>query len=342
VTRSHPDFQLWPSVLRSVTSRAGTKWAQRSVREMVSRQSTGRSPHSRVHPTVTDPRIWRRSVVATWHDQTEAIQAMWLSILLGESWSDLTNRLEGSDRLKRWRELEPSLSSVGSLGDLASITAAGSDPAHSDLILGALVRIAATDGGDDPDAAVTVLHLLQPGLSLVRRRLLVAGIAEAGPLVVGQAMIQVRSFPWRRRTRAHAANILRDTAKLLSREFAPAWSGHEVLVDPQRWREVRDQALAHPLGADAWVLDEDFDLPGLVDWAVRAGVVDTQELGVLLDYAAQRARNGSAHARVATARGISVRTCKRHCAAALAGLRVAAPAFLSYCAGDNPRDYTAA
>lgn len=248
---------------------------------------------------------------------------MWLSELLGGSWPELVDRLDRCDVLAGWQRTEPALLAAGRLSDLPVLTAVGADPARSDAVLGALVRLAAVDGGDDRDAALMVLHLLRPGLSSLRTRLLAAGVREAGSLVVGQAMIEVRAFPWSRRTRAHAANILRDTSKALAREFAPAWAGREVLVDP-----LSDEATCCAVSA----VDPDGEEPELGEllaWVERTDAVDAEALQVLLDYAAHRALGGSAHARVAAAHGVSTRTCKRRCAAALAALRAAVPEYLA-------------
>jgi hypothetical protein len=251
---------------------------------------------------------------------------MWLTTTLGESWTELAQRLDARDALTSWREREPDLAGVARAGDLMRLTAAGADPARSDAVMGALVRLAAADGGDQPDALLVVLHLLRPGLTGIRHRLLAAGVPDADALVLGQAVVQVRSFPWRRRTRAHAANLVRDTAKFLGRELAPAWAGREVLVDPQGYDLVLDNGSG--LIGEAEELGPE-DLAGLLAWAERTAAVDAEELALLLDYVALRERHGSAHAAVAAERGISVRTSKRRCASALASLRDSAPRYLA-------------
>jgi len=247
---------------------------------------------------------------------------MWLSTLLGASWPELVDRLERHDALARWQRAEPALLAAGRLDDLPALTSLGAEPRGSDAVIGSLVRLAAADNGDDLDAALVLLHLLRPGLTVLRSRLVSAGVADADALVVGQAMIQVRSFPWSRRTRAHAANIVRDTGKVLVREFAPAWGGREVPVDPLHYDfEVQHEAI----GAEP----DEQALAQLLAWAQHSGAVDADALQVLLDYAVHRCLGGSAHARVAAVHGVSVRTCKRRCAATLAVLRSAAPDFLA-------------
>lgn len=248
---------------------------------------------------------------------------MWLSALLGASWPELVDRLDRRGALARWQAVEPALLVAGRLDDLPILTALGAEPVRSDVVIGSLVRLAATDNGDDTDAAVVLLHLLRPGLSVLRGRLLSAGVLDADALVIGQAMIQVRSFPWMRRTRAHAANIVRDTGKALAREFAPAWGGREVPVDPLCYE------FDAPGEVSGGVEPDERDLALLLAWAEQSGAVDAQALQVLLDYVAHRCLGGSAHARVAAVHGVSVRTCKRRCATTLAVLRSAAPDFLA-------------
>lgn len=201
---------------------------------------------------------------------------MWLSTLLGASWSELVDRLERRDALGAWQRAEPALLAAGRLDDLPVLTALGTEPRRSDAVIGALVRLSAVDNGDDIDAALVLLHLLRPGLTVLRARLVSAGVADADALVVGQAMIQVRSFPWARRTRAHAANIVRDTGKVLAREFAPAWGDREVPVDPLHYEfDVPDEA------AGSTEPDEQA-LARLLAWAEHSGVVDADALQVLV------------------------------------------------------------
>ncbi len=110
------------------------------------------------------------------------------------------------------------------------------DPRRADEVLGALVRLAAADGQNDPDA---VLLLPAPALKWRRR----AGrsardlTGDVLALVVGELTVQIRAFPWRRRTRAYAANLLLDTKTALWRELRPHRTrtfphAGEVLVDP--------------------------------------------------------------------------------------------------------------
>lgn len=68
----------------------------------------------------------------------------------------------------------------------------------------ALVRVAAVDGMNDPDAATVLVHLLEAGVRRLVRQISELS-SDAVPLVLGELTVRIRSFPWRRRTRAHAA-----------------------------------------------------------------------------------------------------------------------------------------
>lgn len=251
---------------------------------------------------------------------------MWLSTAVGVSWPMLIERMNTLHRLSDWQRIEPALEHLQRLDDLTTVTSVGADPARSDAVLGALVRLAAVDGGNDTDAALLVIHLLRPALSVLRNRLVSAGVRDAGALVAGEAMIQIRSFSWQRRSRAHAANIVRDTNKALTRELTPQWDGREVLVDPQGWEQIPDQAVDALPASDE---RPEVELRGLLSWVERLGVANPEDLELLLEYTRYRGLGGSAHVRVAAARGVSVRTSKRHCAAALDALRSAVPDYLA-------------
>ena len=79
------------------------------------------------------------------------------------SWPELTDRLDAAAAMTRWAVREPVLGSWTSVRALPAALAAGTDRDRADAVLGALVRCAARDGGDDPDAALVVLHLLRHG-----------------------------------------------------------------------------------------------------------------------------------------------------------------------------------
>jgi len=200
------------------------------------------------------------------------------------SWPVLVGRLDAAGVPASWGAVEPALSGLASVEDLSSWVAPDVDRDRVDAVLGALVRLAAADGGDDRDAVLVLLHLLSDGARALAARL--RDLAdEALLLVVGELTVQIRSFPWRRRTRAYAANLLLDTRAALLRELCPGRGRRrvvrEVLVDPLDQRAVAgllDRAVAAP-GEDASELAE------MLVWAARTGVAPVEDLVLLAELA---------------------------------------------------------
>ena len=236
------------------------------------------------------------------------------------SWPELVAWLDGDGAVARWAAREPELRELNSVGELARRTARA-DP-RADAVLGALVRIAAADGGSDSDAVLVVLHLLWPGLrGLVRLVRTVEDNAEE--LVAGQAAIQIGAYPWRRRRRRYAANLLRDIHSAVARELrcdcrSPEPRDADVpLVDVIEWR------------AGLSLDDDDLDVYDVFTWARRTGVVAPEDVRLLLEieHAAEfvsRPRDA-----VAARHGWTARTLDRHRHRALNSLRAAVPAYLA-------------
>ena len=250
---------------------------------------------------------------------------MRVATLLGEDPTSFTTRLDAADTLRRWSAQEPALAAMGTVQAIREALQPGSDPARWDTLMGALLRLAARDGGDDADAVLLVLHLVDLGSRRLRQRF-------PADLVLGQLAICIRAFPWRTRTRAYAANLLHDTEKALCREVRPNWARHrgdeDQLVDPTGRDSVSG---LHPL--DRVVLptpEADVDPVDLLLWARRTQVVDPRDLAMLVDYFS--ARGGgivAGHDHVARVHGVTPRTSRRRCAAALQALRAAGPAYLA-------------
>lgn len=250
--------------------------------------------------------------------------------LLGESRTELTARLDDAGTFTRWVELTPQLSAgdtVSSVADVFDALAPSSDPALWDVLLGALLQLAALDGGDQPDAVLAVLHAVAGGAARLVRR----GFEEG--LVLGQLTIQIRTYPWRTRRRAVAANLLLDTEHALCREVHPARMQTrrracpvtETSVDMGPYSDDPgpfDELVPDPAG-------DDLDLVDLLLWAERTGVVDARDLSMLLEYHYAREFSGSGHEHVARVFGVNVRTSKRRCAATLQALHAAAPQYLA-------------
>ena len=245
---------------------------------------------------------------------------MRITCLLGESRCELADRLDAADTLTRWACAEPSLGCVSSVSELFRALQPDSEPSRWDTLLGALLRLAAADGGGDDNAVLVVLHVVDRGADRLCRRGFDPG------LILGELTIQIRTFPWRTRTRAFAANLLLDTEHALCREVNPARMrtrrraipALDLFGDPS----PRDEVNADP-GSD------DLDLVDLLLWAERTGILAARDLSMLVEYYYAREFTGAGHEHVAQVYGVNVRTSKRRCTAALQALRAAVPQYLA-------------
>ena len=246
------------------------------------------------------------------------------------SWEMLLARLDGDGAAARWGRLEPVLAGPGCLHQIAGRLRPGVDPGVADALLGALVRLAAADGHDDPDAVLVLLHLLSDGATALAGRLPdLTGDVLA--LVVGELTVQIRVFPSRRRTRAYAASLLLDTKIALLRELRPhrtrTYPGAtEVLIDPTGRRNTALLPDARSAGPDA---RDELDLSDLLAWAARTGVAAASDLALLLQVERTREAGGAAQLRVAAAWGINERTLRRRRERTLTALRAARGDYLS-------------
>ena len=240
------------------------------------------------------------------------------------SWPALIARLTvPGGPLARWRAAEPALADLGIVDGQFDLQAHDRDSA--DAVLGALVRLAAADGGDDEDALVLLLHLLSGMvLSLARR------LGDLSPdivtVVVSELTCQIRSYPWRRRTRAWAANLQADTRRAVLADLKPRHRYHpgwgEVLTadgeDP-----VRAGVVAGP-GEQG-----DLDVVDLLLWAVRSGV-DAEDIALLIAVESGRDRYArQADRRVAAEQGVALRTLYRRRERTLTALRRVAREYLA-------------
>lgn len=249
------------------------------------------------------------------------------------SWDALAARLEDRHTLERWGQHEPVLSDLTDLADLSRQLRAGAERQRADDLLGALVRLAAADASDDADAVLLVLHLLSDGAQVLAARLADLTSDPLG-LVVGELTVQIRSFPWRRRSRAYAANLLLDTKKALWRELRPHRTrtfpdADELLIDPTDARAVAgifDSTVVGPGQDDA------LDLGEVFAWAKATGVAQGRDLELLLAIERNREYGGNVQVELARACGMSERTLRRRRDRALAALRAAGSSYLAACA----------
>ena len=186
----------------------------------------------------------------------------------------------------RWVQAEPALDSVDSLDELHELR--GRD---ADAPLGALVRLAAKDGGDDRLAAIAVAHQLEGGA-----RRLIYSLRDLSDdidaLVMGALWAEIRTFPWRRRTRSFAASLMYDTRTAVISLLLPGRTrlGPEpvVLMDPQSPMAERLIGSDSSCGCGPSVTRERsaVELVELLGWALAAGVIHREDALLLLDLVA--------------------------------------------------------
>ena len=73
--------------------------------------------------------------------------------VLAGSWPVLTDRLDRTAVLPRWALTEPALAGIGGCAELPDLIR-NRTGGRGDEVFAALVRTAARDGGDDPDAVL--------------------------------------------------------------------------------------------------------------------------------------------------------------------------------------------
>jgi len=249
------------------------------------------------------------------------------------SWDELASRLTDQHTFERWGRREAVLSDLTDLASLSQQLCAGADRQRADDLLGALVRLAAADGSDDDDAVLLLLHLLSDGAQVLAARIADLTCDPLG-LVVGQLTVQIRSFPWRRRTRSYAANLLLDTKKALWRELKPHRTrtvpdADEVLIDPTDARAVAGLFDSTVVGLGD---DDRLDLSDVFAWAEATGVAEARDLDLLLQIERNREYGGNVQVELARACGMSERTLRRHRDRALAALRATGSSYLAACA----------
>lgn len=247
----------------------------------------------------------------------------------GISPMELQERLD-AEVWSRWCGCEADLAQVGSLAELDSLRGR----AATDGPLGALLRLAAIDGGDDPLAAVAIMHLLKGGVGRVIR-----SYGDLSPdietVVVGALWERIRTFPTARRTHSYAASLILDTRKQVCRMLLPDRRSVPVAPDTAALFAARDPADSPDRAA--------VEVSDLLDWALAARLIEACDASVILDLlTAGREVDGSqprkaltgccttaARVRVAATYGVSDRAVSRRRDRALARLRAAVPTYLA-------------
>jgi hypothetical protein len=247
------------------------------------------------------------------------------------SWQALVQRIDTTDALGRWAVDDDRLAGLHDVArDLLPLLAKGADAARADDILGALVRRAAIGGGAEDDALLLTLHLLSDWVWPLATQLRDLGNGMLG-VIVSELTCQIRTYPWRDRTRAVAATLRWDTRHAVLAEFRPSTPRHrhqaERVLDPMSpaWETT-------PLGQVAAAVDDDqdIDLVDLLLWAARAGV-DENDIALLVRTEQARADSTlkASDDVVAAEFGLPRRTFFRHRARALDAVRAASRDYLA-------------
>ena len=239
------------------------------------------------------------------------------------SWPALAARLDDDAVLARWAETEPDLAGLTTVAELLAVRSEDGGSDRANVVLAALVRVAAVDGDRDDDALLLTLHLLS-GLVWT----MVGQLQDLSPdivaVVVGELACQIRRYPWRRRSGPVAANLRAETRRAVLAELRPRVRRHAD------WGEflTLDGDVTQLASATDGDQEEDVDVVDLLQWAVRSGV-DTADVALLIATECGRdLRKRSADQRVAAAHGITTRTLYRRRHRTLTALRNMAPRYL--------------
>ena len=200
---------------------------------------------------------------------------------LGVSWPQLCARVETGQMLSRWAAAEPALAGYERLDVVADEVHDRSNTGRADVVLAALLRLAATDGGDDEVAASTVAWLLAPGARSLAVRL--GDMAsDVDAVVMSCLWLRIRTFPWRRRRRGYAKGVLLDTRKDVLAEL----TGRRPVAVDRRTVSTDPTLLAAVAGSGEESPSAMRELVDVLDWARAAAVVSGEDVVLLLQLVA--------------------------------------------------------
>lgn len=183
---------------------------------------------------------------------------------LDKDWQRVVAGGDGRRACLRWSRNDPALAHIQCPQELVDEIRTASDPARSDELLSAIVRLAPNDAM----AARLVLQALIPGLRCIARRF--SSLAESDEVeatVVAHAWARIRTYPHDRRPRRVAANVVLDTRKDSLRALRPT------------------APLAHPQAnsdSEALRMEVEDDLVVLVNEAQHRGFISEPEAQLII------------------------------------------------------------
>lgn len=152
---------------------------------------------------------------------------------LEREWQVVAVSSEADAALQSWAA-DPVLGGIRSIGEILERTRPGTNRASADSLLGALLRRAPRND----IAARAALQALSPGLINVARRMGAARDPDVAAEVVTVALARIKCYPYERRPRAIAANVVLDVLHALWQDRASA--GREMATPAEELHRVAE------------------------------------------------------------------------------------------------------
>ncbi len=192
---------------------------------------------------------------------------------LDNEWQVLAQDLAANQRFRLWKEQDRAFTSIADLSGLMAVANDRSDLAAGDAVLAALARRAPTD----PLAARVLLQALLPGLkSIIRSWRRCRGADDLTSEVMTVAFERIRCYPFDRRPRRIAANVLLDVRQVLWRRLE-----RQRRLDDRLGRAVSLDDEGIGTGDQSSASEELIDL---VSEAVRTGRIPKRDGRLILLY----------------------------------------------------------
>jgi hypothetical protein len=199
---------------------------------------------------------------------------------LDMSAEELAERVKGPV-WERWVSAEAGLGRLSKLAELRDLRGA-----EADQLLGALVRLAAKDGGDDELAARAVAHQLAGEALGVAIELRDLG-PDVDHVVITSLWLEIRTFPWQRRTRAFATSLRHATRRSALEYFLDPPRDRKRLVvrPPEDIAEGAITPISEP-SEGGTAAESRSELVEYLEWCVRGDWITTDDATLMLELVA--------------------------------------------------------